>query len=1155
MASIALRTYSNEIGDMIDHQQIEESISHCRHILELYPKHVDTYRLLGKAFLEEKRYGDASDILQRVLSSIPEDFIAHVGMSIIREDEGNLDAAIYHMELAFETQPSNHAIQEELRRLQTNRDGIEPPRIRLTRGALARMYAHGHLYDQAIAELLAALSEDAQRFDLQTLLAEMYYQTGKKVDAAETCTKILEKLPFCLKANELLSIILEENDRADDAARYRQKWEALEPYAAFVDQDYTTPDMVPENRIKIERLDWEPSDLFDRMDDQPDWASSLGVSIDRDKGRSEEIPSWIGEDFSSDDETMPGFAEEEEEFADDFFSKDDPLETAILDDLEDEPEDWFSETEADDSLGLFEEETQEPQPDFEDEKEFDFLGSLKTGPEDEEPLPDFLSVESSEDEDWMAEFAIPEDADTPSGKDETIEIKHEELSPRGLGQTEETQDFEAEEQEEDDWLASLGADFEAEEDLEEETAPDDDWFASLEAADEDQPSAEEAEEEQEEEDWLASLGAAAEAEEELEDETAADDDWFASLGAADEDQPSTEEDDEEQEAEDWLASLGAAAEVEEDLEEATAADDDWFASLGAADEDQPSAEEAEEEQDAVDLPDFLKTAGWEKSSGELDESALVDFETEDQQLDELEQADIPDWIRDMAPQEESEPLSPKSEFPVEADPEWLEEIEQQPEAPAPDWLSELNDAEPTSPIEGETAPTKFGQEVEADDMDMAWLESLAAKHGVPDEELVTSPEQRADVGDHHPEERGLIEEDTPSEEAEDWMASLDEPADEEAPDWLSGLDTEAEAPTPSEVTAEEDFQAVLEEEDDFDMDWLDEISQEAAEEAAATSMEVTPEQEPEPAEQAEETEDWMASLDEQADEAAPDWLSGLDTETEAPSPTEGEAVEEDFQPVLEEKDDFDTDWLREIGEQASEEAAATSMEELSPEDLEDQPGDETAAWLSAVGSEFTEEQLPGDMTTGTLLSSLEDSTEEMQDFELDWQEESSDQMGQEPQPERDAIKESEPETSHTVEEMQLEEEPFPDEEMLQEDILATQAEEWQPESQTEPGSQAEAAVEEESTETAPAAADPHQSIFESARAAADKGRLDEALTGFNTLVKKGRLVNEVIEEISDALRRYPVNVELWQLLGDAYLRLDNLQEALDAYTNAEELLR
>ena len=116
MARIALRVYNNEISDLIDHGQIEEAVAHCRHILATQPKHVDTYRLLGKSYLEEQRYGDAADILQRVLSSIPEDFIAQIGMSIIREDEGNLDAAIYHMERAFEGQPSNHAIQDELRR-------------------------------------------------------------------------------------------------------------------------------------------------------------------------------------------------------------------------------------------------------------------------------------------------------------------------------------------------------------------------------------------------------------------------------------------------------------------------------------------------------------------------------------------------------------------------------------------------------------------------------------------------------------------------------------------------------------------------------------------------------------------------------------------------------------------------------------------------------------------------------------------------------------------------------------------------------------------------------------------------------------------------------------------------------------------------------
>ena len=60
MAKIALRVYNNEIGDLTDHGQIEEAVAHCRHILETYPKHVDTYRLLGKAYLEEQRYGDAA---------------------------------------------------------------------------------------------------------------------------------------------------------------------------------------------------------------------------------------------------------------------------------------------------------------------------------------------------------------------------------------------------------------------------------------------------------------------------------------------------------------------------------------------------------------------------------------------------------------------------------------------------------------------------------------------------------------------------------------------------------------------------------------------------------------------------------------------------------------------------------------------------------------------------------------------------------------------------------------------------------------------------------------------------------------------------------------------------------------------------------------
>jgi len=59
MAEISLRAYVKEIDNLVEQEQLDEAIAHCRHILEIYPKHVDTYRVLGKAYLEAKRFGDA----------------------------------------------------------------------------------------------------------------------------------------------------------------------------------------------------------------------------------------------------------------------------------------------------------------------------------------------------------------------------------------------------------------------------------------------------------------------------------------------------------------------------------------------------------------------------------------------------------------------------------------------------------------------------------------------------------------------------------------------------------------------------------------------------------------------------------------------------------------------------------------------------------------------------------------------------------------------------------------------------------------------------------------------------------------------------------------------------------------------------------------
>jgi cytochrome c-type biogenesis protein CcmH/NrfG len=256
MAKVTLRSYVREIEALIEQdQRLEDAISHCRHILRTYPKHLESYRLLGKAYLEGKRYDQAVDIFERVLMAVPSDFVSHVGMSIIADDQGKLDDAIWHMERAFEVQPANAAIQGELQRLFGRRDGVEPPKIRLTRGALAHMYVQGQLFTQAISEIRAVLAQDPKRTDLEVLLAEAYFRNGQKSDAAQACSDLLMRSPYCLEANRLMAEMVAGGQSPSEAAEYRERVEELDPYAAFAPDSPSHTEAVPDSAILIERLD------------------------------------------------------------------------------------------------------------------------------------------------------------------------------------------------------------------------------------------------------------------------------------------------------------------------------------------------------------------------------------------------------------------------------------------------------------------------------------------------------------------------------------------------------------------------------------------------------------------------------------------------------------------------------------------------------------------------------------------------------------------------------------------------------------------------------------------------------------------------------------------------------------------------------------
>ncbi len=187
---------------------------------------------------------------------MPDDFVSHVAFSSIKEEERDLDSAIYHMELAFDSQPSNIIVQEELKRLIGKRDGSAPEKISLSRGALVRMYAKGELFQQAINEINAALSTNPERVDLKILLAEMLVKSNAPVQAAEICNQIVETLPFCLVANQILYQIYLENGLPENSKSVLERLASIDPYYTWIVPLSTAVEDVPDEKIEIERIEY-----------------------------------------------------------------------------------------------------------------------------------------------------------------------------------------------------------------------------------------------------------------------------------------------------------------------------------------------------------------------------------------------------------------------------------------------------------------------------------------------------------------------------------------------------------------------------------------------------------------------------------------------------------------------------------------------------------------------------------------------------------------------------------------------------------------------------------------------------------------------------------------------------------------------------------
>lgn len=265
VSEVSLGVYCAEVEELIESRAYDEAIAACRHVLGHHPKCIEAYRLLGRACLEKGEYAEAADLFKRVLGADPENLTARSGLSRIHEEEGRLDEAIWQMEQAFELAPYQEAIRNQLRLLYTRRDGIEAPRIKLTRGALGRLYTRDGLLQQAIAEFKSLLEEDCDLIDIQLALAEALWRDRQGQEAARACHAILAKLPYCLKANLILGEIWLSSGREDEAEALFHIARTLDPENVLSQALFGDRSPVPAEAVMIPRLEEAPPPPIEEM--------------------------------------------------------------------------------------------------------------------------------------------------------------------------------------------------------------------------------------------------------------------------------------------------------------------------------------------------------------------------------------------------------------------------------------------------------------------------------------------------------------------------------------------------------------------------------------------------------------------------------------------------------------------------------------------------------------------------------------------------------------------------------------------------------------------------------------------------------------------------------------------------------------------------
>jgi hypothetical protein len=554
------------------------------------------------------------------------------------------------------------------------------------------------------------------------------------------------------------------------------------------------------------------------------------------------------------------------------------------------------------------------------------------------------------------------------------------------------------------------------------------------------------------------------------------------------------------------------------------------------------------------------------------------------QADPAAADDVPDWLAGLGTEEET----PAAEVPLE--PQAESNSEPVVEESSPESAAVEEESAPAGVIAG------LGATESEQDEAFKWLEMLAAGQGAKPEELLTQPEERLEqapgwVGNvtddapsapiqeetFVPEPPVEVEDDTPLGELSELVSGpgTSESEQDESFKWLENLaasqgaqpeelltqptDRRAEAPgwvedvenPPPPLSAHAEGPGTTESEQDESFKWLENLA--AGQGAKPEELLTRPE------ERLDHSPDWVArSGATPQEEPAAEPATQPDSEPQDVPPAAELPHSDEPEKPTENLDEMGvTQWLKSLDDedlpsesQVVAPAESSQVVEDLPDWLKDEAADELPPTPDPVSDWLPEESsLPAPETEADAPQPVLSESEEPASSDS----EPAPAQAEEPvvsEPEEPILSEVEGPVLSGVEGPVETEVHAPAESAATPPSVVESVQSPEPTPEPVP-----APVRPVTRQTGMLGGDKDAMLLHRARLLLEKANLDTSMSEYARLIKKGKYMEEVIFDLQEATYSHPVDVIVWQTLGDAYMRNNRLQEALDAYTKAEELLR